>query len=234
MSGFRSLLATMADDALNNNHDWVWVGKDLQLHQLDLDLDDEPLRQACGALTQQLQLCRQVDPLTAAKYFKNALKPQAWDVFGTLLTAVQTLAPLAAATSLNGAQSDVNTRQPVAVGSADSSGNIQTGAADGVIAGHAVPTQLSPAIKLGKRFLFASHPEVRLTINLDPSTGPNEARYIVPGGGVELSGKTSKGTPLKLTVGIGRDQTDRGAGFIKVQIGGDPSGQSPYLPPTQP
>ena len=103
-------------------------------------------------------------------------------------------------------------------GKLDPSGTFIPTAPDGVIAGFGLP---SPAIKLGKRFLFASEPDVHLYLYLDKDAYANDMKHFASGGGVQFGGKTSGGTPLKLRLGMGRDTAGGGAGFITLQIGPD-------------
>ena len=85
-----------------------------------------------------------------------------------------------------------------------------------MIAGFGLP---SPAIKLGTRFLFASEPDVHLY--LDKDAYAKDMKHFASGGGIQFGGKTSNGTPLKLRLGVGRDQAGGGAGFVTLQIGPD-------------
>ena len=124
-----------------------------------------------------------------------------------------------------GAQRNPVTGGPVSRGKIDSSGTFVPPAPDDLIAGFGVP---SPAIKLGKRFPFASDLDVHLYLYLDKDAYANEMKYFASGGGIQFGGKTSGGTPLKLRLGVGRDSAGGGAGFIKLQIGPD---FAPMTPP---
>jgi hypothetical protein len=123
-----------------------------------------------------------------------------------------------------GTQPNIVTGQPVSRGKIDSSGTFVPTSADGVIAGFGLPT---PAIKIGKRFPFASDPDVHLYLYLDKDAYANEMKYFASGGGIQFGGKTSSGTPLKLRLGVGRDTAGGGAGFIKLQIGPDYAPMTP-------
>jgi hypothetical protein len=195
---------------------WSFMGWDCQVRSLQLPAgDDDGLRTACGALSQQLRLNPRLDPQAAAPRFLNALQPDAWD---TLYGLLRLAGPTLAWSDVPGAQRNIVTGQPVSLGKIDSSGNVVPTSPDDLIAGFGVP---SPAIKLGKRFLFASDPDVHLYLYLDKDAYANDMRHFASGGGIQFGGKTSDGTPLKLRLGIGRDEAGGGAGFINLQIGPD-------------
>jgi hypothetical protein len=117
-----------------------------------------------------------------------------------------------------GAQRSIVTGKPVAQGKIDSAGAFVPTSPDDLIAGFGLP---SPAIKLGKRFPFASDPDVHLYLYLDKDAYANDMKHFASGGGLQFGGKTSGGTPLKLRLGIGRDTAGGVAGFIKLRIGPD-------------
>jgi hypothetical protein len=195
---------------------WSLMGWDCQVRSLQLpDTDDDGLRLACGTLSQQLRLSPRLDPQAAAPHFLNALQPDAWD---TLYGLLRLAGPTLAWSDVPGAQRNIVTRQPVSLGKIDSSGTVVPTAPDDLIAGFGVP---SPAIKLGKRFLFASDPDVHLYLYVDKDAYANDMQHFASGGGIQFGGKTSDGTPLKLRLGIGRDEAGGGAGFIRLQIGPD-------------
>ena len=203
---------------------WYLMGWDCQVRDLRLmhDGGDDTFRTACGALSQQFRLNPQLDPKTAAPSFLNALQPDDWDMlYGLLRLAGPTLAW----SDVPGAQRNIVTGGPVSRGKIDSSGTFVPPAPDDLIAGFGVP---SPAIKLGKRFPFASDLDVHLYLYLDKDAYANEVKYFASGGGIQFEGKTSGGTKLKLRLGVGRDTAGGGAGFIKLQIGPD---AAPIAPP---
>src|SRR5262249_14653443 len=113
-------------------------------------------------------------------------------------------------------------RQPASIGKVDPSGTFVPTAPDGLVAGTAIP---SPAISIGRRFLFASHPDIHLYLYVDKDAYPDQPKYLFSGGGVGLEGKKRRGAALKLRFGAGRDSAGGGAGFITIQSGRD------YLPP---
>ena len=202
---------------------WSLMGRDFQIRGLGLtppDGGDDALGAACGALAQRLRLDARLDPQAAAPSFVNALQPDAWD---TLYGLLRLAGPVLAWSDVPGAQRNIVTGQPVSRGKIDSSGTFVPTAPDGVIAGFGLP---SPAIKLGKRFPFASDPDVHLYLYLDKDAYANDMAHLASGGGIQFSGKTSSGTPLLLRLGIGRDEAGGGAGFIRLQIGPD------FAPPT--
>jgi hypothetical protein len=201
---------------------WYLMSWDCQVRSLRLqDGDDDALRTPCGALSQQLRLSPRLDPYAAAPSFLNALQPDDWD---TLYKLLRLAGPTLAWTDVPGAQRNIVTGGPVSRGKIDSSGTFVPSAPDDLIAGFGVP---SPAIKLGKRFLFASDPDVHLYLYLDKDAYANEIKYFASGGGIQFGGKTSGGTQLKLRLGVGRDTAGGGAGFIKLQIGPDYAPMTP-------
>jgi hypothetical protein len=182
---------------------WSLLGWDLQVRSLALtlpDAGDDALCTACGALGRRFRLNPQVD---------------AWD---TLYGLLRLAGPTLAWSDIPGAQRNIVTGQPVSRGKIDSSGNVVPTGADEVIAGFGLP---SPAIKLGKRFPFASDPDVHLYLYLDKDAYANDMKHFASGGGIQFGGKTSSGTPVKLRMGVGRDTAGGGAGFIRLQIGPD-------------
>jgi hypothetical protein len=197
---------------------WSLMGWDFQVRGLGLTLPDggdDALGSACGALAQRLRLDPRLDPQAAAPSFVNALQPDAWD---TLYGLLRLAGPVLAWPDVPGAQRNIVTGQPVSRGRIDSSGTFVPPAPDDLIAGFGLP---SPAIKLGKRFPFASDPDVHLYLYLDKDAYASDMAHLVSGGGIQFGGKTSKGTPLQLRLGIGRDEAGGGAGFIRLQIGPD-------------
>lgn len=202
---------------------WCLMGWDCQVRSLQLqDGDNDAFRTACGALSQQFRLNPRLDPAAAAPRFLNALQPDDWD---TLYGLLRLAGPTLAWSDVPGAQRNPVTGGPVSRGKINSSGTFVPPAPDDLIAGFGVP---SPAIKLGKRFPFASDLDVHLYLYLDKDAYANEMKYFASGGGIQFGGKTSGGTPLKLRLGVGRDSAGGGAGFIKLQIGPD---FAPMTPP---
>jgi hypothetical protein len=201
---------------------WSLMGWDLQVRGFDLsNVNDESLRPACGALGRRLRMSPRLDPQAAAPSFLSALQPDAWD---TLYGLLRMAGPTLAWSDVPGAHRNVVTGQPVSRGKTDASGTFVPTSADGVIAGFGLP---SPAIKIGKRFLSASDPDVHLYLYLDKDAYAGDMKNFVSGGGVQFGGKTSGGTPLKLRLGVGRDTAGGGAGFIKLQIGPDYAPMTP-------
>jgi len=202
---------------------WCMMGWDCQVRGMQQlqDGDDDAFRTACGALSQQFRLNSRLDPQAAAPSFLNALQPDDWDMLYKLLRLA---GPALSGTDVPGARRNPVTGGPVAQGKIDSSGTFVPPAPDDLIAGFGLP---SPAIKLGKRFPFASDLDVHLYLYLDKDAYANDMKYFASGGGIQFGGKTSDGTPLKLRLGIGRDTAGSGAGFITLQIG-------PDFPPPRP
>jgi hypothetical protein len=193
---------------------WSWLGSDLQVRGLSLSDDDQGLWKACGALGQRARSSLTLDPQLMAPSFINALPPSAWD---TLYRLLRMAGPLAWR-DIPGTELNIVTGEPVSRGKLDPSGTVIPTPADGVIAGFGLP---SPAIKVGKRFGFASDPDIHLYLYLDKDAYANDMKHFASGGGIQFGGRTSSGTPLKLRMGVGRDTRGGGAGFITLQIGPD-------------
>jgi hypothetical protein len=202
---------------------WSWLGADLQVRSLSVPDDDLGLWKACGALGRRAGTSSTLDPRAAASSFVNALQPSAWD---TLYKLLRMAGPALAWPDVPGSPLNVVTREPVSRGKLDPSGTFIPTSPDGLIAGFGLP---SPAIKVGKRFGFASDPDIHLYLYLDKDAYANDMKYFASGGGIQFGGRTSSGAPLKLRMGVGRDTSGGGAGFITLQIGPDY-----VLPPRSP
>jgi hypothetical protein len=169
---------------------------------------------ACAAVARCQSGRSSLDPTLLSQTFSTAANDSLWDtLYGLLRGAGPGLWP-----DVPGDRTNVVTKKPVSQGKIDPSGKVVPTAPDGVVAGTAIP---SPAISLGKRFLFASHPDIHLYLYLDKDAYADQPKYLLGGGAVGLEGKTSGGTPLKLRFGAGRDAAGGGAGFITIQIGPD-------------
>jgi hypothetical protein len=119
---------------------------------------------------------------------------------------------------------NIVTGEPAGAGKIDPAGRVVPTSPDGLPAGVSAP--LWRPISLGRRFLFASDPDVHLYIYVDPDAYlNNRPDLLFSGGAVGLEGRTSDGTPLKLRFGTGRDSAGGGAGFFNIQIGPDPTPQ---------
>src|SRR5262249_49371767 len=119
-----------------------------------------------------------------------------------------------------GNKTNIVTKKPASDGKVDPSGVYVPPDPGDSVAGTGIP---SPAISVGKRFLFVSDPEVHVYIYLDKDAYPQQPNLFVTGGGVGIEGKTSGGDPLKLRFGVGRDAAGGPGGFIKLQLGADPA-----------
>ena len=194
---------------------WSMMGSNSQARSLTLpDLDDDALCVACGALGRTLRQSPQAQE-AAARSFTDALQPGAWD---TLYALLRIAGPALAWSDLPAVQRNIVTGGPAAQGQIDSAGNVVATPANGLIAGFGLP---SPAIKLGKRFAFATDPDVHFYMYLDKDAFTTDISKAVAGGGIQFGGKTSDGTELKLRMGVGRDQAGGAAGFITLRIGPD-------------
>jgi hypothetical protein len=174
---------------------------------------DDGLFRACGALANALRN-PMTDPQAAAPSFVNALSPDAWDkLYGLLREGGPSLWR-----DIPSLRRNIVTGQPASEGKIDPSGRALPTDPTSVIAGFGLP---SPGISLGKRFGFSTNLDVHLYLYLDKDAYAQQMRDFVSGGGLGFEGKTSAGTPLKLRLGVGRDQAGGGAGFIRLQIGPD-------------
>jgi hypothetical protein len=205
---------------------WTAQTKDGQVLNLGLCLPgglpgaDESFRATCAAIARALNNTPKVDPKQVAQVFGGTADDNIWDtIYGLARKGGQSLW-----TDVPGNKTNIAKGGPVSVGKVDPSGTVIPDAPDDAVAGAGIP---SPAISLGKRFLFASHPDVHLYLYLDKDAYPNKPNYLISGAGVGLEGKTSSGDPLKLRIGAGRDASGGAAGFITLQIGPDFLPQSP-------
>jgi hypothetical protein len=172
----------------------------------------------CAAMASCSNSGSSLDPRMLAQTFGASADDSVWDtLYGLLRDAGPNLWP-----DVPGARTNIVTRKPASTGKVDPAGTFVPTAPDGLVAGTAIP---SPAISIGRRFLFASHPDIHLYLYVDKDAYADQPKYLFSGGGIGLEGKTSWGDPLKLRFGAGRDQAGGGAGFITIQIGPD------YLPP---
>ena len=193
---------------------WSVMGSDLRVRSLTLPADDNALCAACGVLGRTLRQNPQAQE-AAGRSFADALQPGAWD---TLYALLRIAGPALAWSDLPAVQCNIVTGGAAAQGQIDSAGNVVATPANGLIAGFGLP---SPAIKLGKRFAFASDPDVHFYMYVDKDAFTTDISKAVAGGGIQFGGKTSDGTELKLRLGVGRDQAGGGAGFITLRIGPD-------------
>lgn len=126
--------------------------------------------------------------------------------------------PTLAWSNVPAVQRNIATGGPASAGRIDSAGNFSLTAPVDLIAGFGLP---SPAIKLGKRFAFASDPDVHFYLYVDKDAFKNDISKVATGGGIQFGGMTSDGTELKLRLGVGRDEAGGGAGFVTLRIGPD-------------
>jgi len=175
---------------------------------------------ACAAVTRAQGNALTLDPRVLANSFNAAADSTVWDtIYGLMRSAGPSLWP-----SVPGTQTNVVTGQPVSIGKIDPAGTFVPTSPSGVIAGTGIP---SPAISLGRKFGFASDPDVHLYLYVDKDAYADKPNYLFSGGGIGLEGKTSSGNPVKLRFGAGRDTAGGGAGFITIQTGPDYLHQSP-------
>ena len=197
-----------------------------QVFNLGLTLDDDDIEShfatTCALIATGCRGNSGLDPQIFAAQQFAAADPALWDtLYGLLRKAGPSLWQ-----DVPGTQTNIATGKPVTIGKIDPFGIFRPTAPDGVVAGLGVPL-IPNGITLGKRFAFASDPHVQLYLYLDKDALDSRADLLVGGGGIGFEGKTSSGTPLKLRLGAGRDQTGSGAGFFTIQIGPDYLPQSP-------
>lgn len=118
---------------------------------------------------------------------------------------------------------NVVTGQPSSIGLLDPAGRPRYQGVDESVAGTALDSGwLGGSLTLGKRFRFASDLDVSLLIYADKDAAlAGQASNPLAGGGVSVTGRTSRGAELKLRIGAGRDQAGGAAGFFLLQIGPD-------------
>lgn len=191
---------------------------------------EDALRALLGNIALQSQQAPQQNPLTfVVPQFQQA-DPKVWDFLYNLLRG----AGPELWQDVNGRGRNIANGEPNTIGKVDPSGVFRPTPADGVIAGTELDSGWIPggALKLGKRFPFVTSLDVHFYAFLDKDAA-QKPDYLLSGGGVGVEGKTSGGLDVKLRVGVGRDQTGGGAGFLKLQIGPDalPMSNHPGAPP---
>jgi hypothetical protein len=199
---------------------WSALTRDGQILNLGLTwpwglpgLDDSWLT-TCSAITRSLDDNKPVDPKQVAQVFGGTADDNIWDtLYGLARKGGQSLWP-----DVPGNKPNITKGGPASVGKVDPSGKVIPEAPDDAVAGIGIP---SPAISLGKRFLFASHPDIHLYLYADKDALPDKKSLFFSGGGVSIEGKTSGGNKVQIRLGAGRDAAGGAAGFINLQIGPD-------------
>jgi hypothetical protein len=201
---------------------WSLLTNGGQLLSLDLDLPadwDDPLCWACGDFASSMRLRPNQDPLPAARNALSGLSTDTWD---KLYGVARKLGPLAWP-KLYGPGRNVATGGPPSIGSRDPSGAPVYDSGTDVIAGFGLNSRwLGGALSLGKRFGFASDPDVSFILFADKDAFLLGTQPF-SGAGLSFEAKTSLG-PIKFQVGVGRAQTGKGAFGFTLQLGPD------YLP----
>ena len=197
--------------ALTRNGQVVNIGPRLPFGPSSVDCS---LLDVCGDISRTHDAVTNFDPNLLAKTFQDNADSWIWDalrdVFGDLGKDTWT--------DIGSNRKNVVKDDPASRGKINPSGTpVQD--PDDIIAGIALP---SPPISIGKRFPFASHPDVHVYLNVDKDA-TQKPNYLLSGVGVGFEGKTSDGTPLKLRLGAGRDEAGGGAGFFILQFGPDPT-----------
>jgi hypothetical protein len=192
-----------------------------QLLNLDLPSDwDDPLCRACGDFASAMRLNPNQDPLPLARNSLLGLSPDTWD---KLYGVARKLGPLAWP-KLYGPGINIETGQHETIGSRDPAGEPIFDSGTDVIAGFGLNTRWLPfgAFSLGKRFAFASDPDVSFILFADKDAFLLGAQPL-SGAGLDFEAKTSLG-PIKFKIGVGRAQTGNAAFGFTLQLGPD------YLP----
>jgi hypothetical protein len=205
---------------------WTAQTKDGQLLNLGLWLPgsdpglNDSMSATCAAIARALNNTQPVDPKKVAQVFGGTADDNVWDtIYGLVRKGGQSFW-----TDLPGNKTNITKGGPAAVGKVDSSGTVVPMSPGDAVAGVGIPT---PAISLGKRFLFASHPDVHLYVYFDKDAYADKPNLLLSGGGASIEGKTSGGDKFKVRIGAGRDASGGAGGFITLQIGPDFVQQSP-------
>lgn len=197
-----------------------------QVVNLDLNLPanwDDPLGRACGDFARAMRLSPGQPPSTAARSSLLGLTQEDWD---KLYGVARKLGPLAWQ-KLYGNGTNVVTGQRATIGSIDPSGAPVFDSGTDVIAGFGIDSRWLPhgAFSLGKRFGFASDPDISFVLFADKDAFLQGSQPVT-GGGLSFEAKTSLG-PIKFQVGAGRSQTGSTAWGFSLHLGPDFLQQTP-------
>jgi hypothetical protein len=198
-----------------------------------LDVTIEP---ALGAFARDALTAKDPAPV-AARHLLSAGSPL-WDKLADIV-ATQTANAAWREIGVPG-RPNVVTGQPSSIGLLDPAGRPRYQGVDESVAGTALDSGwlggsltlgkrfrfasdlYVSLLTLGKRFRFASDLDVSLLIYADKDAAlAGQASNPLAGGGVSVTGRTSRGAELKLRIGAGRDQAGGAAGFFLLQIGPD-------------
>jgi hypothetical protein len=204
---------------------WAFQSSLGQVYNLGLSLPgwtpglSDSFTEACAAVARAQSIKQPVNPSALANAFGTAADSDVWDAIRDL---VQDYATDRFWRDIPSNKRNIVTGDPAGAGKIDPSGKVVPTSPDGLVTGLSVPAW--KPISLGKRFLFASDPDVHLYLYLDTDAySSGKPNLLLGGGAVGLEGKTSDGTPMKLKFGAGRDSSGGGAGFFTIQIGPDPT-----------
>jgi hypothetical protein len=177
----------------------------------------------CAAIARSQTSSSRVDPNPLAQLFRTTADNKVWDtLYGLLRQAGPNLWP-----DVPGNKPNIVTKKPASDGKVDPSGVVVPPGPGDSVAGTGIPL---PAISVGRRFPFASDPDVQLYIYLDKDAYPQQPNLLLTGGGVSIEGKTSWGDTLKLRFGAGRGAAGGPASFFTIQLGPDYVPQTPSQP----
>jgi hypothetical protein len=191
-----------------------------QVVNLDLNLPanwDDAFGRACGDFARAMRLSPGQPPANAARSALLGLSQDDWD---KLYGVARKLGPLAWP-KLYGPGTNIVTGQRETIGSIDPSGGPVLSSGTDVIAGFGINSRWLPhgALSLGKRFGFASDPDISFVLFADKDAFLQGSQPVT-GGGLSFEAKTSLG-PIKFQVGAGRSQTGGTALGFSLQLGPD-------------
>ena len=200
-----------------------------QVVNLDLGLPtdwDDPLCRVCGDFARAMRLSPGQVPAAAAAA-KNSLAGLSQDQWDKLYGVARQLGPLVWP-KLYGTGTNIVTGHRATIGSRDPSGQPVFDSGTGVIAGFGINSRWLPhgAFSLGRRFGFASDPDISFVLFADKDAFLQGSQPIT-GGGLSFEAKTSLG-PIKFQIGAGRSQTGSTAWGFSLHLGPD------FLPQTPP
>lgn len=183
---------------------------------LTLNRLDAPLTPLMNAFTAQMLATPRAAPITVAQRIFAAAPPDAWDsLYEVLRDNGPKLWPEVPSSVPN-----IVTGDPVSLGSIAPDGRFVPRAPDDVVAGTGLNSSwLGGTISLGRRFTFASSLDVHFQLFVDHEAVSRRADLILGGGGVTVEGRTRGGIPFEFSLGAGRGEEGRPAGFLMLQIG---------------
>ncbi len=232
--GYRPRRIRLMDTQLKLDPMFMWglPGWSLQTDSgqvVNLDLDhlpadwDDPLCRACADFSRAMRLTPGLDPSAAAR---NSLLGLSTDSWAKLCGMARSLGPMVWP-KLYGPGTNIMTHKPETIGSIDPEGQPVYTSGTGVIAGFGLNSRWLPhgAFSLGKRFGFATDPDVSFILFADKDAFLLGSQPV-SGAGLSFEAKTSLG-PIKFQIGAGRSQTGNPAFGFSLHLGPDYLPQAP-------